>query len=128
MDAVCVAAEGISHFVYFIFCGEMQARAVSQVELELQAEIDKFLLLRVVCGLGGPALREALFDRFELGPHLSEVQRDRYLVANRAARRYARWIDHVLTRGQAPRALRDARDLYRMPFAAKLEHIARRAA
>lgn len=128
LDAVCVATEGVSHFVYFTFCGQAQDRPVSQVELELQAEIDKFLLLRIVWGLGGPALREALFDSFELGPHLTDEARLRYVVANRAARRYARWLDHTLERGEAPRALRDARDLYRMPLARKLEHIERRAA
>lgn len=128
LDAVCVAAEGVSHFVYFTFCGERQERPVSQVELELQAEIDKFLLLRIVCGIGGPALRATLFDDFELGPHLNPEERLRYRVANRAARRYARWLDRALAAGEVPRALRDARDLYRKPLAAKLEHIERRAA
>jgi len=127
LDAVCVATEGVSHFVYFTFCGARQERPVSQVELELQAEIDKFLVLRTVCGLGGEGLIEALFERFELVDGLSAQQASRYQVANRAARRYARWLDRTL-REQAPRALRDARDLYRKPMAAKLEHIERLAA
>lgn len=127
LDAMCVATEGVSHFVYFTFCGERQDRAVSQVELELQAEIDKYLVLRTVCGIGGDALIEALFDQFELDSGLSAEERERYQLANRLARRYARWLDKRL-REEAPRALSDARDLYRKPLTAKLEHIERRAA
>ncbi len=127
LDAMCVATEGVSHFVYFTFCGERQDRAVSQVELELQAEIDKYLVLRTVCGIGGEALIEALFDRFELDSGLSLEEQERYQLANRLARRYARWLDRRLHE-EAPRALNDARDLYRKPLAAKLEHIERRAA
>lgn len=128
LDAACVATEGVSHFVYFTFCGEQQARPVSQIELELQAEIDKFLVLRLVCGLGGPDLIEALFDRFELDANLPAEAQERYQVANRAGRRYARWLDRALARGEGPRALEDARHLYRKSLPAKLEHIERRAA
>lgn len=127
LDAMCVATEGVSHFVYFTFCGERQERAVSQVELELQAEIDKYLVLRTVCGLGGEALIEALFEDFQLDAQLSFEEAARYQTANRAARRYARWLDRAL-REAAPHALNDARDLYRKPMSEKLEHIERRAA
>lgn len=128
LDAALVATEGVSHFVYFTFCGEQQERPVSQIELELQAEIDKYLVLRLACGLGGPALIEALFDRFELDAGLSPEAQERYQVANRAGRRYARWLDRALSTGDAPRALEDARRLYRKSLPAKLEHIDRRAA
>lgn len=127
LDEFCVATEGVSHFVYFTFCGAAQDRPVSQIELEIQAEIDKFVLLRFVCGEPRADLVLALFDRMELLPGLSEKERERYTVANQVGRRYARWLDARFRRGEGERAVADARALYRKPLAAKLEHIARAA-
>lgn len=127
LDEFCVATEGVSHFVYFTFCGAAQDRPVSQIELELQAEIDKFVVLRFVCGEPRADLVLALFDRMELRPDLSPAERERYTLANQAGRRYARWMDQRLRRGEGDRAVADARALYRKPLAAKLEHIARAA-
>lgn len=125
LDAFCAALEGVSHFVYFTFAGE--ARPVSRLELELQAEIDKYLVLRGVAGLGGEGLLESLFDRFSLVDGLEAACQERYLVANRAARRYARWADRAFDAGRGEAALADARRLYRMPVRSKLERIARAA-
>lgn len=123
LDAVCVATEGVSHFVYFTFAGARQDRPVSQVELELQAEIDKYLVLRVLCGLNGAALIPRLYQGFALCDTIGPEAADRYRFANRAARRYARWLHHTLAHGRTAEALDDARALYRKPLAAKLEHI-----
>ena len=123
LDAFCVAVEGVSHFVYLTFCGAGLERPVSQIELELQAEIDKFLMLRFVLGLDAGTLVEVLFDRFTLADGLGAEEVGRYRTANRAARRYARWLDRRLATGSGGDALADARALYRKPFSAKLEHI-----
>ena len=127
LDEFCVATEGVSHFVYFTFCGDRLDRPVSQIELELQAEIDKFLVLRVLLPVSGPHLMEKLFDQFRLMDRLSPVERERYTVANQAGRRYARWIDRQFRTGSGALALADARSLYRKPLAEKLDHIARAA-
>jgi hypothetical protein len=127
LDEFCVATEGVSHFVYFTFAGAALERPVSQIELELQAEIDKFLVLRLSLAVAGEALLESLFDRFRLAGGLSAEAEERYLVANRAGRRYARWLERRIARGEVEQALRDARALYRKPLAAKLDHIARAA-
>ena len=126
LDAFCAATEGVSHFVYFTFCGAQLERPVSQIELELQAEIDKFLLLRLHAP-SGEDLVTKLFEEIRLAAHLSTDQQERYLVANRAARRYARWLDGQIARGNVASALDDARRLYRKPLTAKLERIARAA-
>ena len=42
LDPFCVAAEEVSHFVYLFFCARA-ARQVTQLELELQGEVDKYL-------------------------------------------------------------------------------------
>lgn len=125
LDAFCAALEGVSHFVYFTFAGD--ERPVSRLELELQAEVDKFLFLRSVVGLDGDGLLEQLFDSFQLADGLEPDERERYLVANRAARRYARWSHRAFERGRGEEAMADARRLYRMPARAKLAHIARAA-
>jgi hypothetical protein len=126
LDAFCAATEGVSHFVYFTFCGEQLGRPVSQIELELQAEIDKFLIVRLFAPVGGDLIPR-MFEQFQLADRLSDEERERYRVANRVGRRYARWLDRQIARGRAALALADARSLYRKPLAAKLDHIDRAA-
>ncbi len=125
LDAFCVALEGVSHFVYLTYAGARQERPVSQVELELQAEIDKFLVLRAVLGLCGTTLRDRLFGGFELRPGISTVDRARYRFANRYGRRYAKWLDQRFSSGRGSEALADARITYRRPLEHKLSRIAR---
>jgi hypothetical protein len=127
LDAFCVATEGVSHFVYLTFCGTRQLRPVSQIELEIQAEIDKYLVLRVLFTIPGTNLVSRLFDRFRLAERLTSHEQERYQVANRAGRRYARWLEREFSKGRGAQALDDARSLYRKPLAAKLEHIERAA-
>lgn len=123
LDEFCAVAEGVSHFVYFTFCGSQQERPVSQIELELQAEIDKFLMLKLICPTPQPDLVKRLFEDFKLAEQLTVHEQERYLVANREGRRYARWIDREFAQGRGPQALHDARQLYRKPLRAKLERI-----
>jgi hypothetical protein len=126
LDAFCAATEGVSHFVYFTFCGEQLDRPVSQIELELQAEIDKFLVVRLFAPVGADLIPR-LFEQIRLLDRLTLPEQERYVVANRAGRRYARWLDREIAHGRAAMALEDARMLYRKPLAAKLDHIARAA-
>src|SRR4029079_12506089 len=49
----CLAIEGVSHFVYVALAAARE-RAVSQLELELQAEVDKFVCCTLVAGGGAP--------------------------------------------------------------------------
>lgn len=125
IDAFCVALEGVSHFVYFTYCGAALERPVSKIELELQAELDKFLFLRLWFPV--PALMHRLFERFALHDTVPAQDRERYHVANARARRYARWIDRRFAKGQVNEALADARALYRKPLSQKLDHISRAA-
>ncbi|MBI3180035.1 MAG: hypothetical protein HYZ27_10265, partial [Deltaproteobacteria bacterium] len=53
-DAYCVGLEGVSHFVYLAFHGG-RGRPVTELELELQAEVDKF----VSCSLAVRQLSDA---------------------------------------------------------------------
>ncbi|MGF1511140.1 MAG: hypothetical protein ACFB9M_16725 [Myxococcota bacterium] len=123
VDSVALVLEGISHFVYFTHCGQ-QERPVSRVELELQAEIDKFMALWLWFGADPEALVSLLFDRFSLQTGLSADDEARYRTANREARRYAMFLVAHHRAGRRHHALANARRLYRSPLPTKLGLIA----
>jgi hypothetical protein len=117
-----LAVEGVSHFVYVAFCAQ-QERPVSALELELQAEVDKWLTCALTSGVD---LRERLFQRFSLDPAMGADERERYMVANENARAYADALhDRFLARGHVPELLDEVRRFYRLGMSAKLERIRR---
>ena len=107
--AFSVATEEISHFLYLLYHAET-GRGVSQLELELQGEIDKFVLAYFAGASTFEQLFEQLFYRFRLAESLSLEQKDRYLEANRLARlfirRYGRYLSSTRTYEKAFRLLR----------------------
>jgi hypothetical protein len=127
-----LAVEGVSHFVYLVTRARAE-RPVSAVELELQAEVDQYLVaLLVSWGQNGDPpddLRERLFARVQFAGDLSAEERDRYQLANSAADEYAASLE---ARFVKPRAVEDllaeARRFYRKGFADKLSHVAQLAA
>jgi hypothetical protein len=130
--------EGVSHFVYLAWRARNQ-RPVSALELELQAEMDKWvtcLLLRLAqpsrsvapSGAGEPDLVTRLFQRFRLEPDLGPEERQRYLVANGSARAYAERLSaRYLARGAVLAMLDELRWFYRLGAHDKLGYIARAA-
>jgi hypothetical protein len=103
----CTALEGVSHFHYLVWSLN-RGRSVSLLELELQAEVDKYasaqtLLMEQHAGRLPPALHARLFDAVSFLPQLDEVSRHRYQEANRHAARYCRSLDERFLR---PRRLR----------------------
>jgi len=122
LDAFCVALEGVSHFLYLTYCQVALERPVSQIELELQAEIDKYLLLRVIFGFKDSVSR--LFQGFSWHESVKEEAQERYRVAHQQAKRYARWMEQRVRKGDIRYVLDDARRFYRKPLSCKLAHIA----
>jgi len=123
--------EGVSHFVYLAWRARAR-RQVSALELELQAEIDKYvtclLLLLPRDARAAAALRPRLFDAFSLAPGLDDDERERYLVANSNARAYAgRLESRYVTRGALVAMLAELRWFYRLSARDKLSHIAHAA-
>ncbi len=115
LDAACVAIEGVSHltYVWWKFHREVPC---SLLELELQAEIDKYLLcaqwLRAQ-GRQEPALMAQLFHRYTLCGGMSAPAAERYQRASVLAWRFCH--------GHAgPRLLTHARDFYRLTHWQKL--------
>ncbi len=133
LDDVACAAEGVSHFVYLAVRAEAD-RPVSLLELEVQAEVDKFALLvlhlwrRGLRRLSG-ALRRRLFDGVGYRAWLGEEALDRYRTANRLGSGYARWLEgRFVEAADAEGLLRELRASYRLGGGEKLGHLARRAA
>jgi hypothetical protein len=124
------AVEGVSHFVYAIVCAHA-ARAVSPLELELQAEVDKYVVCLLADGgaaTSSPRWRRRLFEDFELEPDLDADERDRYRAANQNAQRYSASLERrFVRRGGVVDMLSELRRFYRLPLAAKLDHIAQAA-
>jgi hypothetical protein len=125
-----LAIEGVSHFIYASWCAQAE-RPVTQLELELQAEIDKYvtcLLSTEAAPAQSEALRYRLFAEAEYEPDLDAEERERYQVANDNAHRYATWLEETfIARRRIPEMLAELRRFYRHGLAAKLAAISRAA-
>jgi len=122
-----LAIEGVSHFIYAICCARAE-RPVSQLELELQAEVDKYVtcLLTTEPELAVSAeLRRRLFGDVCYEPDLDREEHDRYRAANDNAQRYATWLEQAFVGPRRiPEMLAELRRFYRLGLAGKLGTIA----
>lgn len=126
-EACCLATEGVSHFLYLMFRAE-SGEPVSQLELELQAEVDKYATgLLAGNGVGAirarsRSLRRRLFHQARFRDGAETEQGERYRVASRIAERFTRWLEaEHLDRGDLPELGRQLRRFYRMGLREKLE-------
>ena len=124
-----IALEGVSHFHYLIW-NAVHARQVTQLELELQAEVDKFVTANMLFeAQGAPAdqedLHESLFTDVVFHADL-ESNMQRYRAANHYAGKYCR---HLARRfpGQhrEPSFINELRRFYRLPQNEKIRCIDR---
>jgi hypothetical protein len=129
-QAFLYAVEGVSHFVYTVWCAQ-HARSVSALELELQAEVDKWVTCLLVTDPAADtsaAWRRRLYGDIDYEPDLDDVERDRYRAANDNAACYARWLEErYVTPRRIPELLDELRRFWRLPLAAKLAVTARAA-
>jgi hypothetical protein len=103
----CTVLEGVSHFHYLMW-SIGRGRGVSLLELELQAEVDKYasavaLMVAQRDGYFPHALHMRLFHRIAFAPHLDSESRHRYEEANRHAARYCRALDERYLRTRRTR-------------------------
>lgn len=125
----CTALEGVSHFVYSTWRLQRDA-PVSLLELETQAEVDKYaatvFLLADQQGGAYPAyVHPRLFDRVHFDVRLDPEEFDRYRTAHRFAAAYCRSLERrFVNRGEAriEALLRELRKFYRLSCTAKLRH------
>lgn len=128
LGALATATEEVSHFVYVMFCAAVE-RSVTQLELELQAEVDKYLTAVAYLSLQNegavaPGLRAALFRRYHLVEGLTPERVERYHAASRLADRYCAWLEaSFLHTGRGVDLAREARRFYRLGQRDKLARI-----
>jgi hypothetical protein len=120
------ALEGVSHFTYYAW-NAARDKVVSLFELELQAEVDKFvttgILLREQTGREPNGLHGWLFDSATLVAELDEQERERYRRANRYAAKYCRRLSPAPSNPEDSALQRELRHFYRLSQASKLAHI-----
>ncbi|MBX7113569.1 MAG: hypothetical protein K1X64_04475, partial [Myxococcaceae bacterium] len=124
----CEATEGVSHFLYMAQTAQMDRR-VSLLELEAQAEVDKFAmcaLLKWGQGVAGwtKELSTRLFDRVSYRTSLSADEQMRYVEANRLARAYCQRLLPLFSSLRLEPLLRELRYGYRLGAHAKLRYFA----
>ncbi len=128
IDDFCIALEGVSHFLYLAW-NAGKDRSVRLLELELQAEVDKYAaiatLLRLQAGGRIPAwLRRWLFDNARFDPRLAPEEHARYRDANHFAARYCRHLERRFSwRWNSLASIRELRHFYRLSQPAKISHI-----
>jgi len=122
----CLAVEGVSHFIYVALCAAGR-RSVSPLELELQAEVDKFACC-VLLASPTSDLRQRLYGDVGYADDLDGDESARYRAANAGANRYAAVLERRFVRDERTDALpmlAELRRFYRMDLPDKLGHIAR---
>lgn len=122
--------EGVSHFNYIAW-NAGQDRSVSLLELEMQAEVDKFVCAWLLAlaqeeRAFADRLHGWLFDEVSFHPDLDEQQRERYEAANSYAARYCHGLSQRLHRDNH-RGLDELRRFYRFSRTDKISHIHARA-
>lgn len=127
----CTALEGVSHFHYYAWSAQC-SREVSLLELELQAEVDKYasalrLMLAQREGRFPAELFHRLFENASFLPHLDEDDERRYRDAHRFAARFCRRLEERFLRSRRARPeamLAQLRAFYRLGRHAKVRHAA----
>jgi len=136
--ADCLTAlEGVSHFLYLAW-NAGHDKPVSLLELEMQAEVDKFVASHLLLRRQSPGhfpleLCHILFERMRPDPALGAERSNLYREASRYAQRFCRRLERSLARTRAdrvaaaadPQVLAELRRFYRLSNARKRAHIER---
>lgn len=126
LDDLCKVLEGISHFNYLVWSAQ-QDKTVTLLELEMQAEVDKFvstwlLALEQEDYAFAGSLHRWLFDEIRYNPNLSRDQLERYRAANAYAARFCHGLAKRMER-DSDSGLTELRHFYRLSQQAKISHI-----
>jgi hypothetical protein len=96
LDTLCQIIEGVSHFVYVVERAQ-RGREATQLELELQAEVDKWVVLaaslRTLDAVASAELRARLYERVAFTEDEDTESGARYRIANLAANRFVRRLE-----------------------------------
>ncbi len=120
--------EGVSHFLYLVWNARFN-RSISLFEMELQAEVDKFVLSLLLANSQQSTgllydLFQMLFEDFRYSENMTRVERQRYEAANYYAGLYCRELSRPLVGLPDNVAyLNDLRRFYRLTNRLKIDHI-----
>ncbi len=123
-SSFCAATEGVSHFLMIIDRARRE-EPVRMLELELQAEIDKFVSAWLHHPRRHRQLLRQLFYRASLRSDLSTIERDRYREAGRLAAAYCARLEAL---PHPAAVLAAVRQFWRWSGAQRLERVRRLAA
>jgi len=129
LAAFWVALEGVSHFLYLVWRATL-GRQTTRLEMELQAEVDKFVI--AACWIQRQhgrvplaALRYLLFEQVSFRHNLDEDSRQRYWQANRWAARYCEVLGREMRGSGCLLGVgAELKRFYRMGQDQKMRHIA----
>lgn len=91
VDELGCVVEGLSHFVY-VADRVSKNKKFSRLELELQAEVDKFIIINLIAsmreGCAPPEFFEKQFETFEYADGMAAEDVERYSAANHFAAKF----------------------------------------
>ena len=126
LDDLWRVLEGISHFNYIAWSAARD-RSVTLLELEMQAEVDKYVSTWLLANSQDGCdfahrLHSWLFEKVSFNPDLTEEQIERYQTANDFA---ARFCHGLMQRMQQNRraGMRELRRFYRLSQTDMISHI-----
>lgn len=125
LDGLCAVVEGVSHGVCLLWHAHYD-RQIRPIDLELQAEIDKFMILsgHQHSAEQRKQLHRQLFLRSEFIESHDAALCDRYLTASKLASRYCSWLVRRFFDTDDQQALyQELARFYRLSGRGKFEHI-----
>lgn len=127
-ELLLTAIEEVSHFAYLLYSASQKKR-VTQLELELQAEVDKFITATLLLATQNqgrvPAdLLDRLFGDFEVRDGLDVLTSERYEAAASLASRYCSYmVRSALAHHGLVELLPELRRFYRLSQRGKIGRI-----
>ncbi len=124
----CYALEGVSHFLYLIYNAGYD-RSVNFLEMELQAEVDKFVMLKTMIDREGSDGKKhdahsMVFDDMHFRSGLNPEEITRYKDANFFAAKFCRSLLRNYIGNRNPAGMeRQLRRFYRLPLQEKIRLI-----
>jgi hypothetical protein len=129
LDDFCKVLEGVSHFVYIAW-NALNDKCVTRLELELQAEIDKYVSTRLLIesqsksGIVSDNLVGHLFDDVQYHEDLDADVLERYKQANGMGGRYCHSLERRFPAQRLTgEMMQELRAFYRMPLPEKFSHM-----
>ena len=124
LDPICQIIEGVSHFVYLAHRASRE-QETTQLELELQAEVDKYVVLAASLegfdAASSRRLRGRLYEEVAYAHAPDTVEGERYRIANDRARRFTGRLEReYVARGRYGELRAELRRFFHMSQGDKL--------